>query len=457
MDTPLFSDIDRQLSAYADCKRWIVAYSGGLDSHVLLHLVQRAWAEMPQVNSQWEKPRLLALHINHGLNPQADQWQEHCARNARLAGIEFLSESVVVQRASRDSLENAARRARYLAFEQLLETDDLLLMAHHQDDQIETFLLRQLRGSGIRGLTAMPAKRALGRARLFRPLLLTTRQQILDYAHQHHLQWIEDESNLDPVYDRNYLRHLLIPKLADRWSGYRKTLSRVIEQIDESNQLLDDLASIDLEDSRDKPYAWGGSALPLKPLRVLTWQRQKNALRYWLKKKNLPVPTAAQIRELRPMLEGGASPLAELRFAGICLRCYNDQLIVMPPLSKHEKGKRYVIKKQELLTIEGVGQVQLLPAGLGQGVLLRDNLHIRFRKGGERCKPLGRGGTQSLKKLLQDRRIPPWWRDRVPLLYGGDQLLAVADLWVCDGCSPPANQVGYQLQWLRPEMAMPGH
>jgi len=206
---------------------WI-AYSGGLDSQVLLHLC---------VQSKYMN-KIKAIHIHHGLSKNADQWVEHCKETCQNLKIPLIIKYIQINEIKRKSLEELARHKRYEIFEELLEENDVLLMAHHADDQAETFLLRALRGSGIEGLSAIPQQRKLGKGILYRPLLNFSRMELQKYAHENNLKWIEDESNQCEKFDRNFLRKQIIPILKNRWKGLEKTLCRTAHIQTETAQLL---------------------------------------------------------------------------------------------------------------------------------------------------------------------------------------------------------------------------
>lgn len=224
-------DLLPTLEVLAGAPRWWLAYSGGLDSTVLLQLLARARAARPGF------PPLVALHVNHGLHPDAPRWQHHCEARCRALGIDFDCEAVVVEPAG-EGLEAAARRARHAVFESRLGAGDILFTAHHLDDQVETLFLRLLRGAGVDGLGAMAESRPLGAGRLVRPLLDVPRGVLADCARQWALDYIDDPSNEDTRLDRNYLRRRVLPLIAERWPGYRGTVGRAADHLRETAALL---------------------------------------------------------------------------------------------------------------------------------------------------------------------------------------------------------------------------
>lgn len=418
-------------------RRWWIAYSGGVDSHVLLHLV----VALARAGGC---PPLTALHINHQLNPRAPAWAEHCRRVCRALGVELRVIPVEVDRAGGQGLEAAARAARYAAFARLLGEDEWLLQAHHADDQVETLLLRLLRGAGLAGFAAMPATRALGRGRLLRPFLRTPRPELLAYARSQGLSWIHDDSNDDPRFDRNFLRHRVVPAIAGRWPAYRDTLGRASGQAAEAEALLRDLAQLDLA------AAGRGAVLDVTACRALSPARRRNLLRHWLRERDLPPPSRAQLDQALSQLGAVSDAEVCVSWPGAELRRFRNGLYALAPLPA-VAATDTPWHPPQALSISGMGTLRAHPA-VGQGLRADRDYRVRNRRGGERCKPSGRAHSQTLKKLLQEAGIPPWLRDRLPLLYCEDELAAVGDLWVCAGYESGAGLPGWKLEWsLLPE------
>ncbi|MBB3045939.1 tRNA(Ile)-lysidine synthase [Litorivivens lipolytica] len=394
------------LKSYLDRPRWVVAFSGGLDSTVLLHAL----------NALPERPELHALHIHHGLQSEADSWQRHCEDFARHHGIGCSALKVSVEDSA--SIEEAARRARYEAFEQFLNPGDVLLQAHHLDDQAETLLLRFFRGTGLEGLRGMPAARDLGEAVLVRPLLDVSRRELEDYAAQHQLAWIEDPSNRDTGFDRNYLRHKILPQVEARWPGYRTTLARLAGLA--ATALPDDAVSNLTFHSRKSTW----SALDLDALRSLDEGSRNAALRQWLGQAGI-TPSLAQLQALQKSMlwsSPDAEPVFEL--GPFQVRRFQEVLYITR-LTSFDPELEVSWDGGAALELPGAGTLSAL------GGDQPERFTVRFRRGGERCQPAGRAHSQRLKKLLQESHIPPWRRDRLPLIYLDGELAAVADLWIC--------------------------
>lgn len=428
-----------RLAAYeADAgppSRYLVAFSGGLDSTVLLHALASG-------KVRHRRP-ILALHIDHGLDSASAQWERHCAAFAAGLKVEYRTRSVQVAPETGLGIEAAAREARYAALEAMMSPRDWLLSAHHEDDQAETLLLNLMRGSGLPGLAGIGGLRPFGPGCLVRPLLGLPLSALTDYARRHDLRWIDDPSNEDLRYDRNFIRSEVLPLLASRWPAVSARLRRSAELSGEASGLLDDLAAIDIE-------ALGGPArLDLGGLRMLSGARQRNVIRHAVRRLGLPPPPATRlyqaVHELLPA-RADAEPL--VAWPGAELRRYRDHLYVLsaaPPPDVH--GRRFLDASRPVLDLgDGNGRLRLV-AGADAGImpaLVERGLELRYRSGGEQIRPLCHDCTHKLKKLLQDKGVVPWMRQRLPLLYAQDRLVAVADLWLAaDACEAG----GYRVCW----------
>jgi tRNA(Ile)-lysidine synthase len=445
-DAPLTcSDLDLQLTRLLDAPRWYVGFSGGVDSTVLLHLLHSWCRRHP------DAPPLGAIHINHGLHPAAHEWQTHCEWLCRLLQLPLTCHAARVLPSSR-GLEDAARAARYGLFEETLRAGDVLFLGHHADDQVETFFLRLMRGAGVRGLAAMPASRALGRARLVRPLLQLPRSRLEAYAADHELHCIEDPSNSDTSLDRNFLRREVLPLLAARWPGYRQTVSRASGHIGAAAGLLAEAVPA----PRTVYSAMGDPGVALAQLDPDSPLEAALALRHWLQRAGLQAPDEAALAEFLRQL-GAATDRSRplLRCSAYALQRYRDALYLLPRFEDDDLPGPGLLAPGEVRQLPGPGgRLQLAPAPAdGLRLAAGERLEIAWRGGGERCRPRGRAGSASLKKLLQERDIPPWWRDRVPLLYLAGELLAVGDLWLCESsrwaAAPAPGGTLWQPRWER--------
>lgn len=392
-------------------RRW-VALSGGLDSTVLLHLLSV------------EGEPVSAVHVHHGLSPNADDWSEHCAELADSLGIPLYTKQVEVDTGA--GVEAGARDARYQVFQQLLEPGDQLLLAHHGDDQVETFFLRLLRGAGPQGLSGMRNCRPLGAGLLLRPLLNVSRSELEAYAREHELTWIEDESNSDPRFDRNYLRSRVLPLLCDRWP-LRQRVQRAAQNLQESALLLQELADLDLGACRRRAERLGES-IALDPFLALSPERRRNLLRCWAEASGGNWPSAQQLAELEQQLASAeADRLPAVPLGRLVARRFRDRLFLTPTLPEVPEGFAASWSGRHSLQLPGEGCMGPLPDWPTA------EYTVSFRRGGERARPLERQHSQTLKKLLQEYGLEPWLRDRVPLIFEGERLLAVGDLFLCDG------------------------
>jgi len=418
-----------QLSPWRNATAWHIAFSGGLDSTVLLHL-------LVSLSKHHTLPPIRALHVHHGLQAAADAWPEHCRRVCEALGVPLHVVSVEVCLGA--SLERAAREARYAAFAATLQADEVLLTAQHQDDQAETLLFRLLRGAGVRGLSAMPRQRPLGHGYLLRPLLEVSRAALEAYATQQGLNWIEDPSNDDLRYSRNYLRRRVFPLLAEHWPRASMSLARSATHMSEAQDLLSDLARLDLAAAASPDaFDWlGVPSLELAPLQALSAARQRNALSHWLAALTL-LPDSDHwsgwdalrdaVHDARPIwrLAGG-----ELHRGGGRVWWLSDHWL------RPVAGAVQWPDPAAALYLPGNGRVTLngqRPAG---------PLWIRYRQGGEVLQLPGRG-HRDLKRLLNERAVPAFVRGRLPLLYQGQRLLAVANLGGLD-CAADGS---WQLVW----------
>ena len=416
--------------------RVTVAFSGGLDSTVLLSTLCRL--ESPA--------RVRAAHVDHRLQPQSGEWSEHCARVAAAHGVEFAGVRVAVDRGSGDGLEAAAREARYGALRDLLLPGEWLLTAHHADDQLETVLLRMLRGTGVRGLRGIIAFGPFGAGWLGRPLLGFTRDELRAEADARRLAWIDDPSNAEVRHDRNYLRLNVLPALRARWPAAAQHAERLAEQASDAERLLEAIAA---EDARALAAPWH---VPRATLAALAPGRQRNLLRHLLRLAGLDTPSARKLEELRhALLESHAESRARVRWPSGEGRVYREALHLLAPLPPASpRGYAAQLSPGESW-VGPEGRLGLMPAdgrdGLPQS-WLEQGLTLKFRGGGERFRPHGRDHHHSLKHLFQESGVVPWMRDRVPLLFRGDELAAIGDLWIsADVDAAPASEPRWRAQW----------
>jgi tRNA(Ile)-lysidine synthase len=431
----------RILNSLPAARHYCVAYSGGVDSHVLLHLLATRADALPA--------RLTAVHVDHQIQHQSGDWTLHCRAICEELGVAFECLQVDGRARPGESPEAAARRARYRALAAWLPKEAVLLTAQHQDDQAETLLLQLFRGAGPRGLAAMPALAPLGRGKMARPLLPYTRQIILDYAHQHKLCWVEDPSNDNLRYDRNLLRHQLMPLLRQHWPGIDRVLARAAGLQADQAELAQALAEVDLRACEPTGQP---DQLDCSALQALDPARQRNLLRHWLEDNALSLPTHSVLEQLRNNevnARSDASPC--VRWPGAEVRRYRNRLYAMSPLPVPDPAARFTWDiRQPLELPQAGGKLTAVPStGCGLRVTENTSLEIRFRQGGEVLQPTGRHEHHRLKKLFQEWHVPDWERARVPLIYTGDVLVAVAGLCVCEGFQADSGEPGYRMVWSR--------
>jgi tRNA(Ile)-lysidine synthase len=434
---------DQPLTALLAAPHWYVAFSGGLDSTVLLHLLHRWRADHPNA------PALTAIHVNHGLQAAAGDWQRRCEAQCRELQLRCVVRVVEVQAGA--SPEAAARDARYRAFEQELPPGAVLFMAHHLDDQIETFFLRLLRGAGVDGLAGMPRQRPLGAGQLVRPLLDCPRTELENYAAEHGLTFVEDPSNHNTAMDRNFLRADVLPVLASRWPAYRQSVARAMGLVAAAAESL--AASVGAPDTVHS--VMGDPGLHVSELLEPAQDVAAARLRAWLGAQRRRLPDHAALMEfLRQLRVAAVDGGPRLDCGEYALRRFRDGVYLEAPVAAPDSRELQLLPG-ERLAVPGVGTVGVQQGDNGTLALLPgEQLTVRWRKGGERCRLPGRDGTRSLKTLLQEWQVPPWWRDRVPLLYLGDELLAIGDLAHCESSrwrtAVQPGELLWYLYWERP-------
>ena len=389
-----------------------------------------------------------AVHINHGLQVQARDWELHCRKVCRDLGVPCMALSVEASAGHGESPEAAARAARYRALEDWLPAGHCLLTAQHQDDQAETLLLQLLRGSGVKGLAAMPRQMTLGGGYLLRPLLAFSRQALLDYAAGQRLVWIEDPSNQDVGLDRNYLRLRVMPELRKRWPAMAGSLSRSARHCAAAVAIMDQLAGQDIAALAGVP----ADTLRISGLRALSAGRQRNALRYWLCTRATTAPsTAVLARMVHDVLGSRRDANPCVRWGRHEVRRYRDHLYLLRqrPLPTPAAELEWDLRGPLELPHAG-GSLTAIPVtgqGLDAAAVLRGRVQIHYRHGGERCRPAGRRHHHALKKLFQESGIPPWERARIPLIYIDNALAAVAGGWNCEPFAAAVDEPGLVVCW----------
>lgn len=412
----------------------LVAFSGGLDSSVLLHLLAQLPTKLPF--------RLAAMHVHHGLSANADAWAAFCAKTCDDLNIPFHLKKVKVDKSSGFGVEATARNARYQALASMQA--DFTCLAQHQDDQAETLLLQLARGAGVKGMAGMA--QVDFQRKLLRPLLHLRRAELETYAKQHHLQWIEDESNADTSFDRNFMRHDALPMLRKRYPAIAQTLSRSAENLAEASALLDDLAHIDANNSVKN------QSVCLVSLQGLSEARQANLVRWWLGQHQISMPSALQLQQiLQQLLQAKSDALVKVKVAeSLYIRRYQahaylvKECAVSSPINLLWHG-------EDVVNLPDNSRL-IFSKKMGEGLAIQRNggeikLRIRNREGGERFKPeLGRP-SRTLKYVLQSMEIPPWQREKLPLIFMDEALAYIPNLGVSAELRAKENEMGCVITW----------
>lgn len=428
-----------------------VALSGGLDSACLLHAL---W----QVNLKNPLPqRICVLHVHHGLSANADHWLNFCAQKVSTYGFEFQSEKVILS--GQGSIEDQARESRYGVFKNYLTDADVVLMAHHSDDQVETFMMRLMRGSGLTGLSAMESKRDLGKGELLRPWLHVSRKELEHYKKQNHIEHIEDESNADASFDRNWWRHHLLPTLNKRFSQSQTSILKTIDVLQQEHDLLQELLEPIYLKTIIAKQAYSFSEHASVDIAVMAEQShtlRQQILRLWLAKHNIyPRLNSKQLQKIWSevaLAKADANP--KFVWQGHEIRRYQNQLFILNTLPNEtnvnaDSQNRPFTGESIKLTL---GELVCGPCdkSTAQG-LIQGDYELAFYQGGLKAKPLGQQ-TKNLKKWMMAHNIPPWLRPFWPLLLKDGQVACVPGLFVCEGFAANAgsqpDDKGWQLDFI---------
>ncbi|SES71403.1 tRNA lysidine(34) synthetase TilS [Marinobacter segnicrescens] len=402
-----------------------VALSGGLDSMVLLHLAHQVFGHCAN--------GLSAIHVNHQLQPAAAGFEAASVETCQALGIPL--EVVPVRIRAAGSVETSARDARYQVFADRLGPGDVLLMAHHGDDQVETLLFRFLRGTGVRGLGGIPAERPLGEGRLVRPLLGADRELLRRQAQAAGIGWQEDPTNAATDVDRNFLRHRIIPLLSARWPGLGARLAATARACREAQELADLLARSHFEQLADGPHR-----IRLEGFGELPLSARRNLLQWWLGDS---LDRTLSDRELDGLVLAAADAMPEIPVGPFALRRFQGHIYRVTRYPDPVAGDQFLEPGR---TIRDGDYTVSLKGEAGSGV----SLLLTHRRGGERLRERAGGPSRPLKKWLQERSVPPWERDRLPLVFRRDELVAVGDLWQLPQ-KEHTTEAGWQLDIRREE------
>ncbi|RDS86939.1 tRNA lysidine(34) synthetase TilS [Dyella psychrodurans] len=406
-----------------------VAYSGGPDSTALLH----ALAHMREARARG----LRAMHVDHGLHAESARWAAHCRAFCAALGLVCDVHVASVDRSAGIGLEAAARHARYTIFAEHLHANERLVFGHHQDDQTETVLLKLLRGAGPEGLGGMREERPLGCGTIWRPLLDTPRQVLRDYVTAHDLACIHDPSNDDRQLARNHLRHGIMPLLQTHWPHAAISITHSARLCREAADTLQHDWRAAYESLRDEE----NNSLDAKGWLALAPALRDPLLAHWLHAQGLSAPTTAQRKQIERQCTAQHGQMPCIQWPGTEVHVWKNRLWAMAP-RKRTDWPAELRWQGEPLTLPDGGVLRMEPA-----TQLPVTLSVRWRSGGEQIKPAGDRHTRDLRSLYQTAAIPPWQRDGLPLLYEGDELIAVADRWLSARAEALFQQLGARPRW----------
>ncbi len=425
-----------------------VAFSGGLDSTTLLH----ALVSIDSIDPE----RITALHFNHALNEQAGAWELHCKEQCRLRGVRMESHPMQPGDPRGRGTEAMAREARYEWLQAQMSMGSVLMTAHHLNDQVETVLANFFRGSGVRGLAGIRKSRSLTYGSLWRPLLGVERESIVEYAIEHGLQWIEDPMNVDCRYTRNHLRHRVLPVVREKWRGVDGVIARSAENWLDASELLDEIAESDLAAMR-RCREGRFNLVSISDLTSHGRRRMTNALRMWFVQCGFEIPHRRRLfNVIDSLIAEKREPTCLVSWPGAEVRRYRDWLYLSATRQRttfttlnwdRNATDPVLIHDRRLVAHPAQG------AGIRSSVYDNSTIVIRPRRGGESCQVPGSLYHKKLKKIFQEKGIPPWQRNDIPLLYIGDSLAGVVGVCYCQPYAAGENEPGVTFELIEKEGA----
>jgi len=424
----------KQLSEQSEV---LLGLSGGLDSSVLLHLLVKMQDKF--------NFNLRAIHVHHGLNSAADDWLKFCKKKCESLNIDFYSEKVKINPDSALGFEGEARKLRYEAI--VKRQKGIVALGHHQNDQAETLLLQLFRGSGLKGLAAMPEFDS--KRNFWRPMLNIKRDALEIYAKEHRVKYIDDESNQDEKFNRNFIRQKVLPLIESRYPSSIETISRSASNIAEGHN-LNNLIAIDDSKSYMSP---DGAHLSIHGLKKLSKLRAINLIRWWLSLENLLMPSKKNIDELYRQVQYIKKDTSLNLKISIdkSIRAHHDKLLIVNSEIKLNAFNLSWSGEDEL-HLPNDTKLQFIKTnngGLSLAKLGVKSLKIKSRSGGEKLKPFPDQPSRTLKYLFQNADIPLWERGQVPLVFAKKQLVAVPNLGIHHEYQSSEGEIGYQINWLR--------
>ncbi|WP_448211091.1 tRNA lysidine(34) synthetase TilS [Colwellia sp. MEBiC06753] len=430
----------------------VVAYSGGVDSQVLLSLVSSAFDTLTHENAKYRNRKIVICHVHHGLSSNADDWQRFAEQECTKRQLALKVVSVTLDINSTESLEAQAREARYLALHQVFDQPTLIFTGHHLDDQAETLLLALKRGSGVKGLSAMAELTEINGNIICRPLLGESRLAIEQFATVQQLTWVIDESNQDQRFDRNFLRNSVLPLINQRWPAFTKTVARSAQLCRENQQLADELAADDLTNILLIPAAGenivgeSNARFCLNELSKLSQIRFNNVMRYYFASQQYLMPSQAQLDELYSQLTAEQDKVPAVKLGHYWARRYQDKLYITDDFADLSSVEfqldlsQLASAKLRLPLPDNLGVLEFTQAtverekGEGNVFCVADltlPVIVRFSHHNPNVTPDYRQHSRSLKKVLQELQLPPWQRTRLPFIYYCDELVAIPNYFVC--------------------------
>ena len=415
MSHPVDQAIQKLVTSNSKNTEFLIALSGGLDSCVLLHALAKFRTD--------NEIKLKVLHVNHQLQKMADEWVEFCQSKVTALGLNCEIEVVSIEKNTGDSLEALARHARYGVFKKYMQTNTCLLTAHHADDQFETFLLQLFRGAGPKGLSAMALQKSFGRGQHARPLLALSREQLEDYALKNEIQYIQDPSNAEIQFDRNFLRNQIIPQIKARYPNVQKSVGRSVQHIATEHFILDALLNDKLHELLIE------NTLDLSKWLLIEHDLQILLLRKWISDSQMQLPSTKILQDVLLQLKHAhGESKTVITWADVEIRAYSQRAFLLVKIDEdvYRKPANSLISKSEIVE---------LPENYGALSFNFDadhplQLSLGFRSGGEKLRLPKHRHHVSLKQLCQKNRVLPWMRSRIPLLFDGDVLVAIGDLWL---------------------------
>ncbi|GAB7229633.1 tRNA lysidine(34) synthetase TilS [Vibrio rotiferianus] len=423
----LYSQFTQVLDRYYQSgSKIVLAFSGGVDSRLLLELLSR----YQQVNSTGNNPiKCHAVYVHHGLSSNADDWADKCLMWAEQVGITCSVEQVSLDINSGDSIELLAREARYQVLSKHIQAGDLLLTGQHADDQVETFLLALKRGSGPKGLSSMAESMPFAGGMLVRPLLAIKREQIEAAAKEEGLDWVEDESNQDTRYDRNFLRHRIVPDLSERWPSIHQAVQRSASLCAQQEALLDELLGAVFERALKSDLS-----LSIDELATHSDLVRARLIRMWLAKLNANMPTQVQLNLIWNevgLAQQDANPKLQLKQGEV--RRFQNRLYWVTETADVTTWQSDIQTDTALVLPERLGELTLNTSSEQATIALPPQpelLRVTFNPEGLSAHPTTRNHSRKLKKLFQEYNVPSWLRRQIPILMYQNQVVAVAGLFV---------------------------